>query len=201
MSTNTLAAVYNSSIYLGITKENIKSTFGYTIDSLDDFKSNELNVKNKDQIKNSSIEYSQARVDKVGDFNEPHLLYFAMISDGEIILDSTRTMKMKNIQKLNEIAKLPMNWNEGGASAFQNSLISICRTIVSLLPYQPEIFPTAADSIQMEYEKDSGEYLEFNVSDSGIEIFKINDDNSEETRFLELSEQEKLKKVVSDFYA
>ena len=43
------------------------------------------------------------------------------------------------------------NWNEYDADSFDPSLIQKVTGIVARLDIQPEIFPTAADSIQLEY--------------------------------------------------
>ena len=82
-------------------------------------------------------------------------------------------MKVKNITKLKHILQLPDNWNENGALSFSENLINICENIINILPSQPEIFPTAAHSVQMEYEKDNGEYLEFNVYEDKINVFQV----------------------------
>lgn len=121
-----------------------------------------------------------------------------MISEGEMIMDP---MKIRNIQRLKEIEKLPMNWNENGAQPFSYELIKICRNILNILPEQPEIFPTAANSIQMEYEKENGEYLEFNVYMDRINVFKVDAFENEEEYSLGIQEEKALGKVVEDFYA
>ena len=61
---------------------------------------------------------------------------------------------------LDEIAKLDDNWNNNGAGSFSTKLIGKCREIVMQLVAEPFICPTACSSIQFEYEKENGEYLE-----------------------------------------
>lgn len=85
-----------------------------------------------------------------------------------------------NIDRLNKLAELENNWNGYGAKKFSNNLIERIKKIISILEVQPEIFPTGAQSIQLEYEnKDS--YLEFEIYENGqIKAYREGDKNSEE---------------------
>ena len=84
--------------------------------------------------------------------------------------------------KLDMIASLDDNWNNNGAKAFSSSLIMKTRNIISSLNIQPEIFPTACESIQLEYTKPDGSYLEIEISESEyVEIFIINSDGTNHT--------------------
>lgn len=71
----------------------------------------------------------------------------------------------KSFASLSEIASLQDNWNLNGAPAFSEQLILLCHDIVRFLSHQPDIFPTAQGSIQMEWDNAKGDYLE-------VEIFK-----------------------------
>lgn len=57
-----------------------------------------------------------------------------------------------NLNKLNMIQNLKNNWDLHGAKPFNQHLIKLCRTLLIRLKWQPEIFPTANDSIQFEFE-------------------------------------------------
>lgn len=127
-----------------------------------------------------------------------------MISKDIVTSDLSRFKN--NISKLDQIAKLPENWNENGARPFSDKLVDLCKKILNILTDQPEIFPTAASSIQMEYEKDSGDYLEFNISEKTIEIFKMDAFGEESSSSLEISDslmisnKKQLRRFVGDFY-
>jgi len=71
--------------------------------------------------------------------------------------------KRKNLALLKSFRDLEYNWNDNGADPFDPSLIYRCIERLNLLPVQPDIFPTARDSIQYEYERDNGEYLEIEI--------------------------------------
>lgn len=108
--------------------------------------------------------------------------------------------KQENIKKLHEIAKLPYNWNENCADSFSPQVISECLNIVDMVPRQPEIFPTAAESIQMEYEKEDGEYLEFNIFENHIEVFGIGPDGTEKEAQMPIADKGKIQQMVMEFY-
>lgn len=90
----------------------------------------------------------------------------------------------ENLKKLNQIAKLEDNWNENGANKFSKELINKVDNMLHLLKCQPEIFPTANDSIQLEWENED-EYYEVNVFENKVHIFQIYKDETSEVDFIE----------------
>ena len=70
--------------------------------------------------------------------------------------------KQENIQRLDDIANLKGNWNGYGAKAFPPGLISKCKSIVSGLDLEMDVYQTGRRSIQFQYDK-NGNYLEFEV--------------------------------------
>lgn len=51
-------------------------------------------------------------------------------------------MTKLNVQKLEDIGKLPDNWNGYGARKFSPSLINKCQEIAKSLPVEMTIYPT-----------------------------------------------------------
>jgi hypothetical protein len=89
--------------------------------------------------------------------------------------------KEKNLKRLDTILALPDNWNEHGAHKFDEEFISKIKDLVSILKYQPEIFPTATDSIYLEYDQDNGDCLIIDIKCSGkIEIYRKLEGKSQE---------------------
>ena len=88
--------------------------------------------------------------------------------------------KIINFNKLHEYSQLEYNWNDNGAEPFDKELINLAWKKINELEIQPKVFPTAGDSIQFEYEKGNGDYLEFQICEDKIEVFKIIDKNEEE---------------------
>lgn len=78
---------------------------------------------------------------------------------------------MKNeyaLNLLNQIEQLPENWNENGAKHFSSILIEKCKNYLFLLEKEPFVSPTACGTIQFEYDKENGDYLEFEISETKV---------------------------------
>ena len=82
--------------------------------------------------------------------------------------------------QLAEIYNLKDNWNDNGAKSFSRRLIDRVSELLMVLPIEPQIYPTACESIQLEYEKESGEYLEFEVSENEITVLEIDSSGNKE---------------------
>lgn len=108
--------------------------------------------------------------------------------------------KIYNLKKLDKIAQLKDGWNGNTAKAFEGQFISKVRRIITALEVQPELFPTACDSVQIEYEKEDGSYLEIEInSEDRWEVFEINNEGKE--RLFSISADiEAINKVVNSFY-
>lgn len=78
-----------------------------------------------------------------------------------------------NLKKLKGISDLKDNWNDNNAKKFPPELISIVKNILENIAEQPEIFPTANNSIQMEYELIDNSYLEFEIFEDKIICLEV----------------------------
>ncbi len=108
--------------------------------------------------------------------------------------------EIENLEKLNQISKLKDGWDGDCAVAFEESLIEKVRDIITNLNYLPEIFPTACDSIQLEFDREDGAYLEIEVSaDEKAEVFTIDNRGKENTTEIK-SFPDEINKVVDCFY-
>ena len=78
----------------------------------------------------------------------------------ENILSDT---KQKNINTILSFKKFASNWNGNGAEPFSENIIQRAFDFINSpeLKFQPNVFPTARQSIQFEYEKSNGDYLFF----------------------------------------
>lgn len=68
-----------------------------------------------------------------------------------------------NLEKLEKIANLPDGWNGNGAPAFPEELIEKVRNILNALDIQPEIFPTALSTIQLEFDNSRRDHMEIEI--------------------------------------
>lgn len=113
---------------------------------------------------------------------------------------SMNNEKINNLEKLEKIAKLENGWDGENAKAFDSKLIQRVRNIIMHLDNQPEIFPTACDTIQIEYDRDDGSYLEIEISDSDeASLFSIDSSGVETSSVIEPIPQT-INKAVSYFY-
>ena len=90
----------------------------------------------------------------------------------------------KNLKKLSEIEMLKDNWNGYGANAFDGKVIKNARMVLSSLKSQPFIAPTARNSIQMEFERENGDYFEIEVYANKINTYSMIGKNETEREYL-----------------
>lgn len=108
--------------------------------------------------------------------------------------------KIYNLRKLDQIAHLEDGWNGKRAKAFEEQLISKVRRIITALELQPELFPTSCASVQFEYEKEDGSYLEIEINSKDTwDVFQINSDGEEKYSSI-VANVETIIKVVNSFY-
>lgn len=101
---------------------------------------------------------------------EQNMKNIALIEN--IFLDFAQKQKACS-EKMIAISELQDNWNDNGAKKFSDKLIVKCYSILFGLPVLPEIFPVADGSIQFEYEKDNGSYLEFDIFENEVSEFML----------------------------
>lgn len=111
----------------------------------------------------------------------------------------TEHIQGDNMRKLTQIALLKNNWDGYGASPLTRDTIYSAQRLIRALHVQPEIFPTAAGSIQIEYEKDNGDYLELQFTGQGFcEAFRHIGGNEE---YFSLPDNScSVNALVDDFY-
>lgn len=90
-------------------------------------------------------------------------------------------MLRESLKRLEEIKRLEYNWNGYEAEPFSPAFVTRVETIVRGLSKQPKIYPTAQSSIQLEYQNEDGDYLEFEIFKNGIiNQFLLKKDGSSE---------------------
>ena len=86
-----------------------------------------------------------------------------------MIKDRSGSLKNHNMEKLSAIRSLKSGWNGNGAPAFSKSLIDRIGSLIDILDIQPEIFPTAMGTIQLEYDNSRKDHMEIEISDDNGE--------------------------------
>ncbi|MCQ2535525.1 MAG: hypothetical protein MJ110_00990 [Lachnospiraceae bacterium] len=107
--------------------------------------------------------------------------------------------KISNLKKLSEIQNLSDNWNNNGAEHFSDALIKSVRKIILGITYQPEIFPTACNAIQLEWDNEQDEYLEMEILEDGINVFSI-DAEGDEKQWSTSVDIDVINRIVGEFY-
>lgn len=121
----------------------------------------------------------------------------------KFLIDITREVlnhaQQENLRKLEQISLLADNWDGNGAKAFDKRLVAKVKDLIGALGVQPEIFPLSYGSIQMEYTKEDGSYLEFEINlNDTWDAFEVNE-NGEESAFSVVADAEAVNKVAKDF--
>ena len=107
-------------------------------------------------------------------------------------------MENKNINTINSFQNLEPNWNYNGAQAISKAVVTKTIKIIKSLDLQPEVFPTGRNSIQIEFEKDNGDYLEFEFFENSTFYLSIIGEDEQE---FELKDNLKINTLVQKFYA
>lgn len=95
------------------------------------------------------------------------------LQDKILVNESVYLKKEKNLQLLDSFLELKENWNDHGAKPFTPEHISFVKSIVEKLNPQPQIFPTAAKGIHLEYDKPNGDVMIFDIkSNNTIKFFR-----------------------------
>jgi hypothetical protein len=85
-----------------------------------------------------------------------------------------------NLSKLDAFSELEPNWDSEDGLPFTKTHINYIKELLPHLPRQPKIFPTGRGSIQLEYERRNGNYLEFEIYGNRIEVLEVIGDNHAE---------------------
>ncbi len=107
--------------------------------------------------------------------------------------------QVDSLTKLRQIAMLKNNWDGYGAEPLPRETIYHAQRLIRSLHFQPEIFPTAAGSLQIEYEKNNGDYLELQFTGRGFcEAFRCIGGNEEYFSLPDNSSS--INALIDDFY-
>ena len=86
----------------------------------------------------------------------------------------TTDIRTDNLDRLAVIGGFKDNWNGNGAAAFDKDLIDKVTKLVSELDIQPEIFPSAAGTIEFEYGNSRRDFMGIEIGPSGeAEVFIV----------------------------
>lgn len=110
--------------------------------------------------------------------------------------------QLHNLDRLDEIYSLTDNWDGYGSKRIDSSVIEKCKQLIICLQHQPIIFPTARDSIQMQFELEDKSYLEFEVFSNHIESLMVPKRVYKDaiSRIVEDGDINTVKSIIKEFY-
>ena len=117
----------------------------------------------------------------------------------EIIqLNSEKQLLKDNAKILSEIGQYEENWNGYGAEKInQNRIFKTLDIITSFeIKCQPEIFPTASGTVQLEYEPSTEYYLEIEILRDRYVVYQRIGEN---TNTKEITEDSQLFNIIDEF--
>ena len=117
----------------------------------------------------------------------------SLCSNSSVLRDD----RARSLEQIREIEELQYNWNGNEAARFSADLVKKARSVIMQLPIQPDIFPTARDSIQFEYENNVGDYLEFELFQNRLKVFSYDHSGNTMTRDTTVEE---MTRMVNQFY-
>ena len=105
-----------------------------------------------------------------------------------------------NLDKLETIGSMKANWNGNGAPAFSGKLIEKAKKLIKKLFIQPEVFPTALGTIQLEYDNARRDHMEIEIGlTKDAEVFTVLY-NGEERLETIASDNDSINRLVGEFY-
>lgn len=154
-------------------RNNIKSYFDSAYDG-------EVIVVPRKQGKNIVI-ISEKEYLKLSNGHLP--AYYSMIKSSLSGADSEspdNSIRKDNLKKLEQISGFKDNWNGNGAPVIPSVIIKKARALIKTLIIQPEIFPTALETIQLEFDNSRHDHMEIEIGRSDtVEVFVAPYDGSD----------------------
>jgi len=139
-------------------------------------------------------------VEKLQSMNEAQLMEIYTIVIKLAENDDREAAVPESVKKLKEIGELEDNWNGNGATSFSPELLTKVQYILSHIAAEPEVFPTACNSIQLEFERTDGSHMEIEISESGnADIFSVSAEKEETNESIPCDINE-INKAVKEFY-
>lgn len=108
--------------------------------------------------------------------------------------------RIRNINSLLSFKKFSSNWNDDNAEPFSENIIQRSFEIINFptLKFQPDVFPTGRKSIQLEYEKSNGNYLEIEIFEEKYSAYS--EINKEQTEYESITIDD-IFRLIDDFHS
>ena len=106
------------------------------------------------------------------------------------------------LKHIDDISKLEQNWNGYNAPPIEYIVVDNAKKVIDILKYQPDIYPTARNSIQIEYNegKNRSAYLEIEVYKDKYTILIVYEHNYQAAFTDTITDILKLSSVIQPFF-
>ena len=110
--------------------------------------------------------------------------------------------KASLFKRIDDITLLEQDWNGYNASPISKDIITNAKKVVNILIYQPEIFPTARNTIQFEYNIGNNRtaYLEIEVYANKYTVLIVYEHNYQSAFQDVITNISKLTNVINPFF-
>ena len=129
--------------------------------------------------------------------------YARAVQDGKKTSENSirfGTSRSHNLEKLDSIRSMKDNWNGNGAPAIPKTVTDRVEQLINGLSIQPEIFPTALGTIQLEYDNSRRDHMEIEIDGSDIaEVFVVRFNGEESYADIQVS-IDSINSIAGDFY-
>ncbi len=155
-------------------------------------------------VANSSVAYSQCFLTSSRD-GSTEVLPIKYASSQAVSDENAKNIirNIRNLQKLECFRRFNEGWDGYQAVTSSPELVEKLQNIIRLnnLPRQPEIFPISDGSIQLEWEKENGEYLEITATTDDVwEVFQLDVAENEKNGQIN-ADSSLIKALIERFYA
>lgn len=126
--------------------------------------------------------------------------YFISSEENPPPLDDLRAnlLKQEKINEIDSFSSMNKDWNGYGTEKIDQAVIDKAKGILEVLSVIPKVFPTGRNSIQFEYEKENGDYLEFEIYNDRVICLKMIEGKDDQEFRVETNSE--IQKNVIDFY-
>lgn len=126
--------------------------------------------------------------------------YFISSQENLPTLDDLRAnlLKLKKINEMDNFRLLNKDWNGHGTERIDQDVIDNAKSILEVLSVNPEVFPTGRNSIQFEYEKENGDYLEFEIFNDKVIVLKMIEGKDDQE--FQVKTNSEIQQNITDFY-
>lgn len=98
-------------------------------------------------------------------------------SDVEMEIMIMRRIGEDNYRRIQEISRFTEGWDGYNARPIPKEVIDRTKELLMVLPVGAKVFPTGRSSIQIEYHKDTENYLELEVTTASYEMYCVQGEN------------------------